>query len=80
MKQSLADLAQASKTAKEGPGLIEERARQRAAKEAEMKRALDQLKAEEKKVAEKAQSVEQLRKRYEELYREWKPETAVASK
>lgn len=80
VKQSLADLAQASKTAKEGPGLIEERARQRAAKEAEMKRALDQLKAEEKKVAEKAQSVEQLRKRYEELYREWKPETAVASK
>lgn len=79
VKDKLAELVQASHAAEETPAVIEERSRQRSAREAEMKKALDAVRMQEKEVEEKTKAVEQLRKRYEELYREWGQDKAAAS-
>lgn len=80
VKQTVADLAQASRTVQETPAMIQERERQRAAKEGEMKRLLQEVKEQEKKLEEKSKEVDVLRKRYEELYREWSLEKVPAGK
>lgn len=71
LKQTMAELAQATKTAKETPAIIEERTRVRDAKQSEMTQALEMARLDEKKVEEQAKLVDDLRKRYEGLYREW---------
>lgn len=73
LQQTMADLAEATKTAKETPAVVAERARVQAAAESDLKKAMELARLEEKAAGEQAQVVAGLRKRYEELYREWAP-------
>ncbi len=71
-------LAQASETAEKTPEVIAQRERDKQAQEQALQQAIEAKKRKEAEIQNQSQRVEELEKKYRDMYREWEEDTVAA--